>query len=189
MRKVIQHAIESLPVDALWDLIFPIYMSPLLTVMAKKLGMPDLLLEMDGPGGNIALWIMEVNFSRAEDEVMSGIRRYATECKDAQVITIIDVCESQPYRRPKDTSELAIAMEGRDVLKRTEWKVASDNPAFGPVMSSVPHPWVNPLTIKVKTWLRHPDGEFSLDETNNSSYYACAVSPYYSFFFFLKIKH
>ena len=157
-------------------------MSPLLTVMAKKLGMPDLLLEMDGPGGNIALWIMEVNFSRAEDEVMSGIRRYATECKDAAVITLIDVCESQPYRRPKDTSELAITMEGRDMLKWTEWKVASDNPPFGSVMPSVPYPWVSPLTIKAKTWLCRPDGEFFLDETNNNSYYACTVSSYYSFF-------
>jgi len=150
--------------------------------MAKKLGMPNLLLEMDGLGDNIALWIMKVNFSRAEDEVMSGIWRYATECKDAQVITIIDVCESQPYRRPKDTSELAIAMKGQDVLKQMEWKVASDNPAFGLHISSVPHPWVNPLTIKVKTWLCHPDREFSLNKTNDSSYYACAVSPYYSSF-------
>jgi len=181
MRKAIQHAIESIPINALWDLILPIYMSPLLRVEGRGLGMPDLLLGMDGPGGNIALWIMEVSFSREKDEVMSGIQRYAMECKDAQIITLVDVCESQPYRRPKDTSELAITMKGRDVLKRTEWKVASDNPAFGPVMSLVPHQWVSPLTIKVKTWLRHPDGEFSLNETINSSYYACVVSPYYSF--------
>jgi hypothetical protein len=181
MSRAIGRALESIPINALWDLILPIHMSSLLTIMAKKLGMPDLLLEMDGPGGSAALWIMEVNFSRIKDEVMSSIRRYAMECKDAQVITIIDVCESQSHKKPKDISELAIAMEGRDLLTLKEWKIASDNPAFGPVMSSVPHQWVSPLTIKVKTWLRPPDGEFSLDETNSSSYYACAVSPCYSF--------
>jgi hypothetical protein len=54
-------------------------MSSLLTIMAKKLGMPDLLLEMDGPGGSAALWIMEVSFSRIKDEVMSSIRHYAMD--------------------------------------------------------------------------------------------------------------
>jgi hypothetical protein len=182
MSRAIEHAIESMPINALWDLILPIHMSSLLTtIMARTLGMPDLLLEMDGPGGSIALWIMEVCFSQTKDEVMSTIQHYAMECKDAQVITIIDICESQPYKKPKDISELAIMMEGQDLLTLKEWKVASDNPAFGPVMSSVPHQWISPLVIKVKTWLRHPDGRFPLDETNNSSYYACAVSPYYSF--------
>jgi hypothetical protein len=181
MHRAIEHAIESMPINALWDLILPIHMSSLLTIMARTLGMPDLLLEMDGPGGSVALWIMEVCFSQTKDEVMSSIQHYAMECKDAQVITIIDICESQPYKKPKDISELAIMMEGHDLLTLKEWKVASDNPAFGPVMSSVPHQWVSPLVIKVKTWLCHPDGRFSLDETNNSSYYACAVSPYYSF--------
>jgi hypothetical protein len=172
---------DSIPLSDVWDISLSTHMSRKIPLL-ESAAIPDLLLEMDGPGENIPLWIIEVAFSQLERNLMKKVRRYATECKDAQVITIIDVCESQPYRRPKDTSELAIAMEGRDVLKRTEWKVASDNPAFGPVMSSVPHPWVNPLTIKVKTWLRHPDGEFSLDEPNDSSYYACAVSPYYSSF-------
>ena len=176
MSRAIERAIKSMPINALWDLIFPIRMSSLLTVMAKKLGMPDFLFEMDGLGGSIAFWIMEVSFSRAKNEVMSGIWHYAMECNDAQVITIIDVCESQPHKGPKDISELAIAMEGRDLLTLKEWKVASDNPAFGSVMSSVPHQWASPLAIKVKTWLHHPDGEFSLDETNSSSYYACTVS-------------
>ena len=64
MTRVIERAIESMPINALWDLILPVHTSLLLTVMAKQLGMPDLLLEMDGPGGNVALWIMEVNSSR-----------------------------------------------------------------------------------------------------------------------------
>ncbi|KAG1740756.1 uncharacterized protein EDB91DRAFT_1081851 [Suillus paluster] len=139
MTRVIECAIESMPINALWDLIFPIHMSLLLIVMAKKLGMPDLLFEMDGPGGSIPLWIMEVSFSWAKDEVMSSVCHYAMECKDVQ-----------------------------------EWKVVSDDPAFGPVMSSVPHQWASPLTIKVKTWLCQSDGEFSLDEMNSSSYYVWA---------------
>ncbi|KAG1720306.1 uncharacterized protein EDB91DRAFT_1257037 [Suillus paluster] len=141
--------------------------------MAKKLGMPDLLFKMDGLGGSVPLWIMEVSFSWAKDEVMSSICRYAMECKDVQVITIIDTCKSQPHKMPKDISDLTITMEGRIWLTLKEWKVVSDNPAFGPVMSSVPHQWASPLTIKVKTWLCHPDREFSLDKMNSSSYYVC----------------
>jgi hypothetical protein len=174
MRRVIERAIESMPINVVWDLILPIHMSSVLIVMAKRLGMPDLLLEMDGPGSSVALWIMEVNFSRAKNEGMSSIRRYAKECKDAQLITIIDVYESQHHKGPKDMSELTIAMEGRDLLTSKEWKVASDNPAFGSVMSlgtaSVGK------SLDHKPWLRHPDGEFCLDEMNSSSYYACAVS-------------
>src|SRR5437588_10764203 len=151
MTRVIERAIESMPINALWDLILPVHTSSLLTVMAKQLGMPDLLLEMDGPGGNVALWIMEVNSSRAKNAVMSSIWHYAMECKDAQVITVIDVCESQPHKGPNDISKSTIEMEGRDLLTLKEWKVASDNPAFGSVMSSVPHQWASPLTIKVKT--------------------------------------
>ena len=173
---------ELMPISAVWDLVFPIHMSTIVQNQHKKMGIPDLLLEVNGPGHDAALWIMEVAFSQTEDCLMKKIRGFATECKSVQVITIIDVCESPPYRRPKDIV-LEVEMEGRDVLSLREWKVASDNPIFGSVISSVPHPWTRPLTIKAKTWLRHPDGEFYLDETNSSSYYACAVSPYYSFYY------
>jgi len=176
MSRVITHAIESMPISTPWDLMFPMHTSAILTAMVKKLGVPDLLLQMGGPGGSIPLWIMEVNFSRVKDELMSSIRCYAMECRDVQAITIIDICESQLYRNPKDTSELAIMMKNQSVLTLKEWKSPLDNPAFGSVTSSVPYPWVSPLTITVKTWLRRPDGEFSLEETNNSAYYACAVS-------------
>ena len=169
-----------MPISDHWDVILPVHTSNDITAPQKTLGVPDLLLEMDGPGDNVAFLILEVAVSQKEEKLMEKMRGFATECKSVQVISIIDVCESQPYRRLNDVSDLVVAMEGRDVLTQGQWKVASDDPAFGSVMSSVPYHWVRPLTIKVKAWLRHPDGEFSLDETN-SSYYACAVSPYYSF--------
>jgi len=178
----IDRVMDSMPLNDPWDITFSTHMSRQISLEEETTVIPDLVLEMDGPGENLFLWIIEVALSESEQHVMEKVRRYTTERKDAQVITIVDVCESQPYRRPKDTSELAIAMQGREVMKQTEWKIASDNPAFGPVTSSVPYTWVSPFAIKIKTWLRHPDGEFSLDETNDSSYHACAVSPYYSSF-------
>ncbi|KAG1740754.1 uncharacterized protein EDB91DRAFT_1248149 [Suillus paluster] len=126
-------------------------MSIRIRVPNAKLGVPDLLLEVDRPGDNVALWILEVGFLQTDKDLMK-----------------------RPYRRPKDTLELVITMKGRDVLTKREWKVMLDNPAFGSVMSSAPHPWVMPLTIKVKAWLCHSDGEFSLNEMNSSSYYVCA---------------
>jgi len=126
---------------------------------------------------------MEIGLSQAKDELMSSIQHYATNCNDAQIITIIDICKSQPYRKPQWESELAKKMMGQDLLTLDEWLDESDNPAFGPdcpVLSSVPHQWVSPLTITVKTWLHHPDGKFSLEEMDNSPYYACVVSSYFS---------
>ena len=174
MNWAIEHMIQSMPISTRWKLIFPIHTSVLLTSMEKQLGIPDLLLEMHGPGGSAALWIMDVSFSRAKNELMSSIQRYM-ECKDAQAITIIDIQESQPYKRPGDTSELASKMMGRDLLAFEEWNDTSDNPAFGSVHSSIPHPWVSPLTITVETWLRHPDGEFSINESRETD-----IGPYYS---------
>ena len=176
ISRVITRVIESMPISTHWDLMFPMRTSAILTAVTKKLGVPDLLLQMGGPGGSIPLWIMEVNYSRVQDELMSSIRRYTTECRDAQAITIIDICESQLHRKPKDTSELANLMKNRSVLTFKEWKSPSDDPAFGSVTSSVPYPWVSPLTITVRTWLRRPDGEFSLDEMNNGPFYARAVN-------------
>ncbi|OJA12309.1 hypothetical protein AZE42_10247 [Rhizopogon vesiculosus] len=118
-------------------------MSATVRVLQKKLGVPDLLLEVDGPGDNVAMLILEVAFMQREEHLMKKIRRFATKCETIQIIVIIDVCESPPYRRPKDESELAVMME-------------------------------SPLIIKVNAWLRHPDGEFWIEETNSSPYYACA---------------
>ena len=173
---VIDHAMESMPISTTWDIVFPVHMSTNVRVPQKKPSVPDFFLETDGPGGNIALLILEVGFSQTEKDLMKKIRGFAMECKNIQIIATIDACESQPYRRPNNKLDLAVMMERRDVLMRKEWKVVSDNPAFGSVMSSARHPWVKPLTIKVKAWLCHPDGEFSLDKMNSSSYYACVVS-------------
>jgi hypothetical protein len=172
-----------MPVSKHWNLFFSTHMSAQINTSSQKLGIPDLLLEMDGPvlGDSVALWIVEVSVSQTEDDLMSKIRRFAAGCDGAQAITIIDVRESQPYKKPKDSSELAIAMEGRDLLTLKQWRVASDNPVSGSVTSSARHQWVSPMTISVKTWLRHPNGEFSIDERDDGEYYACAVSPYCSF--------
>ena len=157
--------------------LFPIRKTATISVKGKNLGMPDLLLRLDGPCFSIPLWIMEVSYSQNVDTLMrSKIRRYARKCSDAQIITIIDVRESQPHRKPRWGSELAKKMAGKELLTMDEWLDESDNPAFGPVLSSVPHQWVSPLIITAKTWLRRPDGKFSLEETNNSSYYGCTVS-------------
>ena len=176
MSMAIRSIIKSMPVSVHWNLIFPIRISSLLTIMGKRLGVPDLLLQMNGLRCRIPLWIMEINSSLAKDELMSSIRRYAANCNDAQIITIIDVHESQPHKKPLEKSKLAKRMMGRELLTLDEWLDESYNPAFGPVLSSVPHQWVSPLIITVKTWLRRPDGRFSLEEMNNSSYYSCTVS-------------
>jgi hypothetical protein len=183
MAQSMDRAIRSMPVSEPWDISFSTQTTTHInnTRSAHVLGIPDLLLEMDGPSNCVALWIVEVGYSQTEDDLLNKIRQFATGCEGAQAITMIDVRESQPYKRPKDSSELAIAMEGRDLLTLEEWRVASDNPAFGSVTSSARHPWASPLTIVVKTWLRHPNGEFSIDERNDSAYYACAVSHYRSF--------
>jgi hypothetical protein len=170
-----------MPVHNHWNLFFSTHMSAQINTGSQTLGIPDLLLEMDGPGGSVALWIVEVSVSQMEDDLLSKIRRFAAGCDSAQAITMIDVRVSQPYKKPKDSSELAIAMEGRDLLTLKQWRVASDNPVSGSVTSSARHQWASPMTISVKTWLRHPNGEFSIDERDNGAYYACAVSPYCSF--------
>jgi hypothetical protein len=182
MHMAIDRAIVSMPISALWGIFFSTHMSAQINTRSQKLGIPDLLLGMDGPGDNIDLWIVEVSFSQTEDDLMRKIRRYTTECEGVQVITMVDICESQPYKKPKESSELANAMKERDLLTLKEWKVASDNPAFGPVISSVQHQWASPLTVSVKTWLRHSSGEFSLEDTDNSMHYACAVRSYWSIY-------
>jgi hypothetical protein len=142
---------------------------------STTLGVPDLLLELDRSGRSIALFILEVNFSQDLNDLFKKVKRFASSCGDVQAITIIDIHESQPHKKPGDTSELAHEMMGRDLLAFEEWNVTSDNPAFGSVHSSIPHPWVSPLTITVETWLRHPDGEFSIDESRETD-----IGPYYS---------
>jgi len=87
-------------------------MSSLLTIMGKRLGVSDLLLQMNGLCCRIPLWIMEINLSLAKDELMSSIQHYAANCNDAQIITIIDVRESQPHKKPQEKSKLAKRMMG-----------------------------------------------------------------------------
>ena len=178
MGADIARIVDSIPVNASWDLILSPRTSHTISIGVESLGVPDLIFQVDGPGGSAPFWIMEVAFSQKLEKLMPKVKRYATECRDTQAITIIDICESQLHRKPKDTSELAIMMKSRSVLTFKEWKSPSDDPAFGSVTSSssVPYPWVSPLTITVRTWLRRPDGEFSLDEMNNGPFYACAVS-------------
>ena len=73
---VIDHAMESMPISTTWDIVFPVHMSTNVRVPQKKPSVPDFFLETDGPGGNIALLILEVGFRRQKgsDEENPGIR-------------------------------------------------------------------------------------------------------------------
>jgi len=177
---VIDCAMESMPVSTTWDIVFPVHMSTNVRVLQNKLGVPDLFLETDGPGGNIALLILEVGFSQTEKDLMKKIRGFAMECKNIQIIATIDACESQPYRRPNNKLDLAVMMERRDVLMRKEWKVVSDNPAFGSVMSSARHPQA--LDHQGQGLAPSPRWRV-LSRRNEQQFLLCLRGkPYYSFF-------
>ena len=79
---------------------------------STTLGVPDLLLELDRSGRSIALFILEVNFSQDLNDLFKKVKRFTSSCGDVQAITIIDIHESQPHKKPGDTSELAHEMMG-----------------------------------------------------------------------------
>jgi hypothetical protein len=176
MRRSMELAIDSLPVNKQWGLNLSVRMAAFLNVRGRWLGAPDILLELQGPAGVVPLWCIDIASSEEEEELMSKFRRITERCKDLLMVTIIDVRESVPYKQPEDSSDTEFSVEGRDLLTFREWRSDSDQPALGSIMSSIPHRWVNPLKITVKTWLRHPEGQFSFDvRPSDNQYYAYSV--------------
>ncbi|KAG1740731.1 hypothetical protein EDD22DRAFT_851777 [Suillus occidentalis] len=166
VRKSMELAIDSLPVNKQWGLNLSVRMAA--------------FLNLQGPAGVVPLWCIDIASSEEEEELMSKFRRITERCKDLLMVTIIDVRESVPYKQPEDSSDTEFSVEGRDLLTFREWRSDSDQPALGSIMSSIPHRWVNPLKITVKTWLRHPEGQFSFDvKPSDNQYYAYSqICPY-----------
>jgi len=65
IHTVINPVMDSMPLNHLWDITFSTHMSRKILLL-ETTAIPDLLLEMDGPGENIPLWIIKVNFSEPE---------------------------------------------------------------------------------------------------------------------------
>ncbi|KAG1898804.1 uncharacterized protein F5891DRAFT_1190284 [Suillus fuscotomentosus] len=153
MHMCICRAIESMPIKRSWPLIFPIHSSTKITVKGKTVGIPDLLLEIQGPAEDMPLWVLEVSSSETDEEVMSKMQLYAKRYKTVQVLTNIEVHESMPYDEPNNLSEAAL-MTAQDVVEFDDWQEALGNPASGAIEFSLKHPWVHPLIIMIKTWIR-----------------------------------
>ncbi|KAG1806204.1 uncharacterized protein BJ212DRAFT_1303718 [Suillus subaureus] len=140
----------------------PIFNDPLLSndlatfMTVRWLGVPDTLLELQGPAGVVLLWCIDIASSEEGEELMSKFHHFMERCKDLLMVTIIDVHKSAPYKQPKDLLDMELSMEG------------------------ILHWWVNPLKITIKTWLHHPEGQFSFNvKQSDNQYYACSqICPY-----------
>ncbi|KAG1720307.1 uncharacterized protein EDB91DRAFT_1088878 [Suillus paluster] len=115
-------------------------MSTKIRVPNAKLGVPDLLLEVDGLGDNTALWILEVSFSQTDKDLMKRVQRFAKKFAAIQ--------EAKGY----------IGVGNRDEGARC----VDEEGVEGYVGQS-----------SLWAWLHHPNGEFSLNKMNSSSYYVC----------------
>jgi hypothetical protein len=163
--------IDSMPIKEEWGITLPLLGSNAIkdpSDAQKILGVPDSMLELQGSNRDVILWLMEVTVSQRFGAIMQKIKQYMEKCEGPVMMIVIIIREVRAYSSPEVTSHAGIwAKTHKTLLNLEEWQHDDDRPVDGLVQSVVPHRWMDRLDITVKVWLRHPDGHFNFDDTNN----------------------
>ncbi|KAG2128614.1 hypothetical protein DEU56DRAFT_915484 [Suillus clintonianus] len=141
----------------------------LLSAVGLKLGVPDMLMEYKDPDGDcIPLWATEISASQTKKSATRRLGGFMKDRGDLLAITSIDVKEKKKHVGPRSGSEAVEVLEEHgSVSTFSQWlSHTAPNDEDPTVMKTFRHVWQHPITVTITTWLRRPDGSFSIKEKN-----------------------
>jgi hypothetical protein len=122
-----------------------------------------------------SLWVTECAFSQTEQQVMTKLSSYITDCPGLVAVMKI-VIKEVAFSNPREDSIIANRLRTRRaVMSPAQWmpKRTRSN-FFGPVVANGHH-WIHIQSIKVHVWVRKSDAPIDLN-TRNPDVYANGVS-------------
>lgn len=118
-----------------------------------------------------SLWVTECAFSQTDQQVMTKLSSYITDCPGLVAVMKIVIKEVPTFASPREDSTIANAFRTRrTVTSPAQWMPRrTPDIFFGPV-SAHGHNWIHIQSIKVHVWVRTSDAPIDLSNRNPGVY-------------------